>query len=109
MVEELEIISSNKGLIGDKINRMSELIRIYNLEAMVCTLGGDGAIFVSKNKTAVVAGQKIKIVDTVGAGDAFLAGFVKGYLDGLDINEVLTNANSLGAKVASQKGAITPY
>jgi fructokinase len=41
--------------------------------AVVVTRGGDGAAFFSRGGTAEVAARRVDVVDTVGAGDSFLA------------------------------------
>ena len=40
------------------------------------TLGGDGALIVTADARTQVAAPKIKVVDTIGAGDAFGGGFL---------------------------------
>jgi fructokinase len=40
------------------------------------TLGGDGALIVTAEGETVVEAPKIKVVDTIGAGDAFSGGFL---------------------------------
>ncbi len=44
------------------------------------------------------------VVDPVGAGDAFCAGFIAGQLDGTDIAMSLEMGNACGAAVASAVG-----
>ena len=43
-------------------------------------------------------------VDTVGAGDAFTAGYLSGHLDGLDVADSLRRAVTLGAFAVSTRG-----
>ncbi|QOY38203.1 sugar kinase [Anaerobacillus isosaccharinicus] len=45
-----------------------------------------------------------KVVDTVGAGDGFDAGFVYGVLNGWDLSKTLNFANTIGSIVVSVKG-----
>jgi fructokinase len=54
-------------------------------------------------------GYKVKVEDTVGSGDAFLAGFVKTYLQGKSSNEILDFACAMGAFVATKKGGTPRY
>lgn len=107
--EELEILAVHHQISGDKQTLMNLLIKKYNLRAMVCTLGSEGAIYVSTQEIVQVPGLKVDIGDTVGAGDAFLAALISGYLQGLSAVDFMTKANKLGAFVASQKGAIISY
>jgi fructokinase len=48
---------------------------------------------------------KVVVKDTVGAGDAFMAGLMVGLTRGMDTRKVLENACRLGAFVASHHGA----
>jgi fructokinase len=50
----------------------------------------------------------VKVVDTVGAGDAFTAGLVHHYLRGSSLEAMNDAANRMGAWVASQCGATPP-
>jgi fructokinase len=47
----------------------------------------------------------VVVKDTVGAGDAFMAGLMVGLTRGMDTQKVLENACRLGAFVASHNGA----
>jgi fructokinase len=51
------------------------------------------------------AGVETKVVDTVGAGDAFTAALALGLLDGNDLHEINEAACSAAAFVCSQSGA----
>jgi len=48
---------------------------------------------------------KIKIADTVGAGDAFTAVFMAGLLKGIPLKETHEKATLTAAYVCTQKGA----
>ncbi|HEX5540284.1 MAG TPA: sugar kinase [Micromonospora sp.] len=47
---------------------------------------------------------QVTAVDTVGAGDAFTAGYLSGYLDGLDVADSLRRAVTLGAFAVASRG-----
>ncbi len=76
----------------------------------VCvTRGANGAIFLSDGQTVQHAGYKVKAVDTVGAGDAFLAGLIAHLSEGYSPEKALDFACATGAFVASQTGAVPVY
>jgi fructokinase len=54
-------------------------------------------------------GFKVDVQDTVGSGDAFLAGLLSHLLDNADYKEVLEFASGLGAFIATQRGACPDY
>lgn len=49
--------------------------------AVVMTRGGEGASFVATGGLEQVSPRRVDVVDTVGAGDSFMAGLVSGLLD----------------------------
>jgi fructokinase len=77
--------------------------------AMVAmTLGPHGSRLSTRCETSEHPGFPIKLVDTVGAGDAFTAGMVHAYLRGAPLREVAEIGNLCGSFVASQSGATPP-
>jgi fructokinase len=48
----------------------------------------------------------VKVVDTVGAGDAFTATLVHGYLRQYRLAQINEMANRIGAWIASQSGGM---
>jgi fructokinase len=83
----------------------------FRLKLVCLTKGAKGAmIYDAVNKKSFTHdGYKVKVVDTVGAGDAFLSGFLVYYLDKKSLEESLTLANAVGALVASKSGGTPEY
>jgi fructokinase len=81
----------------------------WNLKVCVITLGEKGSVAAS-DRGAFVQRQsrKVNVVDTVGAGDAFTAAFVKKYLEGFPLRVCCDFANALGALVAQTRGGMQP-
>jgi fructokinase len=76
----------------------------------VCiTRGGNGAGLWTGGEWHDAAGIPAATLDTVGAGDAFLAALLAGWLEGRAPAETLERANRLGAYVAAQRGAMPEY
>ncbi|GEK19553.1 carbohydrate kinase family protein [Cellulomonas xylanilytica] len=64
----------------------------------VCTDGGDGALALDADGWIEVPAAPVDdVVDTNGAGDAFLAGLLSGTLDGLPVEGALARASAAGA------------
>lgn len=59
--------------------------------------GPEGATVFGADGASAAAGFAIVPVDTVGAGDAFVAGYLSGMLSGLDVEATLRRANACGA------------
>ena len=47
---------------------------------------------------------KVEVLNVLGAGDAFMSGFLRGYLKGFSLKDSLTFANANGALVVSRHG-----
>jgi fructokinase len=69
------------------------------------TLGPHGSVLVTPTGRHRHTGFPVKVVDTIGAGDAFTAGMVHAYTRGASLEQVNTVSNLCGSYVASQPGA----
>lgn len=109
--EELELLRrwfyiKNPRLQGD----LKALRALYpNLETIILTLGAKGSMVWHDGKVTTSSTPIVKVVDTVGSGDAFLGGFLSYYERGKSIEECLTFASATGAYVATQEGANPSY
>jgi sugar/nucleoside kinase (ribokinase family) len=74
------------------------------LEALAIKLGKDGALGMSKGQRVQVKSIPVNVVDTVGAGDSFDAGFIYGYLNGWELEKSLRLACVCGALSTQQAG-----
>ena len=81
------------------------LLSLHDLKLVCITRGNGGSLLVSAAECSEHPGFKVKVADTVGAGDAFTAALVHGYLRGTSLAQINENANRVGAWVASQSGA----
>lgn len=81
-----------------------QVLERWPLSLVVVTLGAKGALAVSREAAAYSPGRKVTVADTIGAGDAFTAGFVHKYLDGADLQTCCAYGNALGALVAGTNG-----
>lgn len=66
--------------------------------------GAEGAFAVEEAGVFEKAAYKVDVVDTVGAGDAFVAGFLSGRLRGWSTEECLDLANACGACAVTVPG-----
>lgn len=83
--------------------------RHFPVKTICITLGSKGAMVFHQGELFQDAGFRVKVKDTIGAGDAFLSGFVKSYLEKKPMPETLEFACKLGAFVASQQGGSPNY
>ncbi len=88
-------------LAGGSGNRRDTLVRLYDryqLEAVVMTLGTDGAIAYDGSSAHSVTGHRATVVNRLGAGDAFAAGLLYGR-----ITSGLTAGLEYGSAMAALK------
>jgi len=76
-------------------------------ERVLLTLGGDGAVYLSKDKVAFSDAFSVKAVDTTGAGDTFFGYFVSSHSLGLPIEECMRRASAAAAIAVTRHGAAT--
>jgi fructokinase len=76
-----------------------------NASRICVTLAEEGAALWDRGKLVTAPAPKVVVKDTVGAGDAFMAGLMVGLTRGTETRTVLENACRLGAYVASHNGA----
>jgi sugar/nucleoside kinase (ribokinase family) len=74
------------------------------VEAVAIKLGKAGALGMSKGQSVRVNGIPVHVVDTVGAGDSFDAGFIYGYLQQWSLEKSLRLACVCGALSTQQAG-----
>lgn len=107
--DELDLLSGWWNIEGDLKDRMSWLQQRFDLDTVIVTRGADGAAVFHEDSLYEHPGYKVEVADTVGSGDAFLAGFLHRRLRQDDISKALNFASKLGAFVASRRGAWPGY
>lgn len=112
--EELEFITG----ISDEKEALKSLFQ-GDVKVVVYTQGGKGASVITRDSECFKQGYKINAVDTTGAGDAFIGGFLsillknnveksnlKVYVEEHGL-ELLSFANASGALTTTKKGGIS--
>jgi len=97
-----------KGNIEEAIQGILQL----GVEALIVKTGSRGAIvYLPDGTVQKVPGFPVEVVNILGAGDAFAAGFIYGYLKGWDWYKCCRMGNACGAHVVTQLGCanFTPY
>jgi 2-dehydro-3-deoxygluconokinase len=99
--DELPVLATALGTPGAGTDEL--LTPRWRFE-LVVKRGGRGASAAAAGATVSAPAIEVPIVDVVGAGDAFVAGYLSGYLDGLPVAERLHRAVRLGAFCVSTHG-----
>lgn len=88
--------------INDIIEAAKEIHR-NGVEIVAVSLGADGSLVVGEEGTFRAEVPKIDAVNTVGCGDAMIAGFAIGMEEGLSIPEMLRKASAVSAAAAMRE------
>lgn len=88
--------------ISDIIEAAKEIHR-NGVEIVAVSLGADGSLVVGEEGTFRAEVPKIDAVNTVGCGDAMIAGFAIGMEEGLSIPEMLRKASAVSAAAAMRE------
>lgn len=75
------------------------------VDYLIVTLGEKGAVCYTKKEKVLDRGFKAKAIDTTGAGDAFSAGFIYGFINNLSLENCLRLGNFCGAYNVERIGA----
>jgi fructokinase len=107
--EELPVVFSQLGKPTMSITPQAAAISLLEsfpqCQLVAVTLGAHGSLLATRKEIFTHPGFPIKLVDPVGAGDAFTAGLVHAYLHGVALAGMGEVGNLCGSFVASQSGA----
>ncbi|STZ76692.1 carbohydrate kinase family protein [Bergeriella denitrificans] len=81
------------------------IVKLTGIKILCITLGNHGAALYVDGQIYRHSGFRVKVADTVGAGDSFLGGLSYQLLAGTEPQQALTFACALGALVAARHGA----
>ena len=105
--EELITISRMLGYQGtDLQSKCWILLGRYHLKMLILTCGVNGSYVFTPGSMSFIATPKVKVADTVGAGDSFTGAFVACILKGLSVADAHQKAVNVSAFVCPQRGAM---
>lgn len=106
---ELDLIAGWYKIFANDEDRVQWLKEKFSIDTIIVTKGGDGALLYMNDQFYHHKGYKVDVADTVGSGDAFLAGFISKLIENAQPEEALDFASGLGAFIASRSGACPDY
>ena len=107
-LNEEELASLQDGA-GDLHSRAAGFLQTHELTGLVVTRGSEGATLLMGDQAAIDVApvSALKVVDTVGAGDALTSVLLLGLDLGWPMPETLQRAQEFASAVVGQRGAIT--
>ena len=107
--DELTLLANFYDLPSKMESALEKLSELFDFKLVCVTLGSKGAVIYQDGEIISHPGYPVEVKDTVGSGDAFLAGFVAKYLDNESPENILDFACALGALVATFNGGTPKY
>lgn len=110
-VNEIEAaqFAGMEALNGQWHQAVEEILNRYKPKHVLLTLGGMGCVVGSDGQITFCPSYQVNVVDTIGAGDGFMAAFAAGLCWGMDSEGAADWANRYSAVVVSRKGSILSY
>ena len=100
-------------LLGKDYSSESDAIRFvkdkFSINEVIVSKGSQGAIYCVNEKQFEFPAVPVTVEDTVGSGDAFLAGFLSKRILNAPPDQIMSRATALGAFITSQSGACPNY
>ena len=87
------------------IERAAQVLRQRGVACVIIKAGARGSFVLDDQGFRSCAGFKVKVVDTVAAGDSFNAGLAKALVAGKTIDESIEFANAVAALAVTRAGA----
>lgn len=107
--EDFALLSGASGLPEDPEALVEALRTRYGVAWAVVTCGADGAVGAGPDGTAHAPSRRVALVDTIGAGDTFMAGLLDGLVGrGTSLAGALRRGAEAAALVCEREGADPP-
>jgi fructokinase len=108
--EELVVIKRMYGYDDlDMRDICEKIVANYSLQLLVLTCGTNGSYAFAPGLSSFQETPKVKVADTVGAGDSFTGSFCAAILNGKPMEEAHRIAVEVSAYVCTQNGAMPKY
>ncbi|MBS1602134.1 MAG: carbohydrate kinase [Bacteroidetes bacterium] len=106
---ELELLTGWFSGYRSETDRIKALRDLFHIPTIVLTKGSQGSVMNTGGAFYEHPGFTVEVADTVGSGDAFLAGLLHCLIQGLGPPDALEFASAMGALVASFNGPCPEY
>lgn len=106
---ELDHISGWMGYYNSFEYSALKIQEKYNIPTIITTLGSKGAMVIEEGLVYHHPGLSVRVSDTIGSGDSFLAGLLSQLINGADVPSALQFSCALGALVATLPGGCPDY
>ena len=105
-VYELEITSGKALPTVEAIAEQARQLQQGGVTNVCVSMGAEGAVLVNDDDSYYAPAPKIRVMCSVGAGDAMVAGLLGALVDGLPSEEVLLQGLACGSGAVTQPGTM---
>ncbi len=103
---EFELITGIKPLTYTEIKKGAKILFEKGVSEVIVTLGGDGAVYISRSGTSYkTAAYRVEVKDTTAAGDSFIGGLITKLSSGEAVEEAIEYGIKVGAVTVTRIGA----
>lgn len=99
-IDEIRLLTGKHCDTREELLDAAVKIHREGVEAVVISLGAEGSLLVCEEGIFQAVVPKINAVNTVGCGDAMIAGFALGFEKGMSLPETLRLASAISASAA---------
>jgi fructokinase len=97
------------GSLGNEASQVRFIMDRFNIGEIIITKGESGASYYKGSAPYHIWGSEVKVTDTIGSGDSFLAAFIANHYLQKSPQIILKNAVAMGAFIATKKGGCPKY
>lgn len=102
---ELQLLTGQSVTDVDSAETAARELLGRGVQTIIVTLGSQGALIVSSDKSQLIPAYKIDVVDTTAAGDAFIGGLATALIKNKSLEEAVRYGNASGALATTKFGA----
>jgi 6-phosphofructokinase 2 len=103
-VHELSRLADRKLITVDEIIRAAQSVYKQGVRIVLVSMGAKGILLFSRKERYLASPPKVKVKNTIGAGDSAVAGFVYGLVRGKSLKKALINAVAAGTATTLRPG-----
>lgn len=103
-IKELEEVVGEKLDTNEKIIKACNIFLEKGVQNVLVSMGSKGAMLVNKEKVVMVKSPKGSLINSIGAGDSTVAGFITGYINNLTDEKKACLAVACGSATAYSYG-----
>ena len=106
--EELEEITGKKGDTKEDVSDMAKTVQAMGARNVLVSMGSEGGLLLTeKGQTFYKKAPNGQVINTVGAGDSMVAGFLAGYLESENMEKAFYRGIAAGSASAFSKNLAT--